>query len=90
MGKREYGYFHPTGDTTVLAHRFAYEAEIGYILPCFELDHICKNKLCVRPSHLEPVTKRENMIRAECWNNLGDQLGRGRTDCERDSLGRFT
>ena len=46
------------------AHRFAYEADRGPIPPGLELDHLCRNKQCVRPSHLEPVTHRENTVRA--------------------------
>lgn len=28
-----------------------------------QLDHLCRNRLCVNPSHLEPVTCRENVLR---------------------------
>lgn len=31
----------------------------------FELDHLCRNKICVRPDHLELVSRRENIIRGE-------------------------
>jgi hypothetical protein len=46
------------------AHRFAYELLVGRIPEGLELDHLCRNKGCVRPDHLEPVTHRENSIRA--------------------------
>ena len=46
-----------------IAHKFAYQAIIGPIPPGRELDHLCDNKLCVNPSHLEPVTHQENVIR---------------------------
>lgn len=49
----------------VLAHRTAYELEVGPIPTGIQLDHLCRNRACVRPSHLEPVTQRENILRGE-------------------------
>ncbi len=46
------------------AHRLAYEFEVGTIPEGLELDHLCRNRGCVRPSHLEPVTHAENLDRA--------------------------
>jgi hypothetical protein len=45
------------------SHRAAYEHFIGPIPEGLELDHICRNRRCVNPSHLEPVTHRENIFR---------------------------
>jgi len=45
------------------AHRVAYEFLIGPIPEGKELDHLCKNRSCVNPKHLEPVTKREHIMR---------------------------
>jgi len=45
------------------AHRFAYELLIGPIPEGAELDHLCRNRCCVNPSHLEPVTRKENILR---------------------------
>jgi hypothetical protein len=45
------------------AHRLFYEAFIGPIPEGLELDHLCRNRACVRPDHLEPVTRRENLLR---------------------------
>lgn len=47
----------------VLAHRISYERFVGAIPDGFEIDHLCRNRACVRPDHLELVTHRENMIR---------------------------
>lgn len=46
-----------------LAHRVAYELMIGEVPEGLELDHLCRRRICVRPSHLEAVTHLENMIR---------------------------
>lgn len=47
------------------AHRVAYELEFGPIPDGFTLDHLCKVTLCVRPTHLEPVTMAENLARSD-------------------------
>jgi hypothetical protein len=46
-----------------MAHRVAYELVIGQIPAGLELDHLCRNVVCVNPAHLEPVTRAENMRR---------------------------
>lgn len=46
------------------AHRVAYELEIGPIPAALTIDHLCRNTLCVRPDHLEPVTARVNILRS--------------------------
>lgn len=45
------------------AHRVAYMRLIGEIPDGLTLDHLCRNKLCVNPLHMEPVTARENVRR---------------------------
>lgn len=48
---------------TMRAHRFAYEEEHGSGSAGPELDHLCRTRPCIRPSHLEPVTHAENTRR---------------------------
>ncbi len=57
-----YALFH-MGKQHVLGHRWAWEQENGPIPDGVELDHLCRVPACVRPSHLEPVTHQENVIR---------------------------
>lgn len=48
----------------VLSHRFIYEYYYGNIDPKLVIDHLCKNKKCVNPIHLEEVTVKENNRRS--------------------------
>lgn len=47
-----------------MAHRWSYEHHVGPIPEGFDIDHLCRNRLCVNPNHLEPVTRAENVRRA--------------------------
>jgi len=57
-----YGRWH-VGGKYYLAHRFSYEQNVGPIPDGLTIDHLCRNRRCVKPSHLEPVTQRENVMR---------------------------
>lgn len=48
-----------------MAHRAVYETEVGEIPEGLDLDHLCRVRACVNPEHLEPVTRRENLLRGE-------------------------
>lgn len=59
-----YGQFRLDGRTRK-AHQVALELA-GVPIPAgSEPDHLCRNRACVRPDHLEPVTRRENFLRGE-------------------------
>jgi hypothetical protein len=61
--KSGYGRFHLTHSLGVPAHRISYELTKGRIPKGLVLDHLCRNRHCVNPDHLEIVTVGENVKR---------------------------
>ena len=60
--RKGYGQFWD-GDRMMPAHRYAYEFCVGPIPEGLTIDHLCRNRPCVLPNHLEPVTNRVNVLR---------------------------
>jgi hypothetical protein len=59
-----YGQFWYT-DRLYTAHRLIRQQLVRDVIPTLDLDHLCRNRLCVNPDHLEPVTFLENLRRGE-------------------------
>jgi hypothetical protein len=47
------------------AHRVAYEVANGPIPDGLTIDHLCRNRKCINPDHLEAVSMRENILRSD-------------------------
>lgn len=61
------------------AHRVIWEFFRGPFPDGLEPDHLCRNRGCVRPDHLDPVTGRENRIRGTGWVGVNFR----KTECKR-------
>jgi len=64
------------------AHRVAYELLVGPIPEGMTLDHLCRNRACVNPTHLEPVPLIENLRRGEGFA----ARNAGKTHCPKGHL----
>lgn len=70
-----YGVFRHDGQQW-LAHRWSFEHHIAPVPDELVIDHLCRNRACVNPWHMEPVTNEENLRRG-----LGYSLQNGMRSC---------
>jgi hypothetical protein len=78
LNRDEYGLFHDLGRDW-LAHRWIVQ-RVYPIPPGMQIDHLCRNHSCVRPSHLEIVTQAENVRRGVAARRVSEKWA-SRTHC---------
>lgn len=54
-------------NVTYLVHRLAYELTYGDVPHGLVIDHLCRNRACCNPAHLEAVTHRTNLVRGDTF-----------------------
>jgi hypothetical protein len=84
----------------VRVHRVSYELFIGPIPPGYTIDHLCRNRGCINPEHLEAVTRGENVSRGgnslkttcpkgHLYDKVRKNGSRGCTICDRETARRL-
>jgi hypothetical protein len=76
VNSRGYGTF-AAGGKVRLAHRVAYETYVDEIPDGLQIDHLCSNRRCVNPQHLEPVTGLVNVRRSRSCQATADACAHG-------------
>lgn len=73
MHSEGYGVY---GKSPKYAHRMSYERARGPIAAGLQIDHLCKDRACVNPDHLEAVTQSVNILRGDSPGALSVRTGR--------------
>lgn len=83
-GQTSTGYRTESNRKTRPAHVVSYETFVGVIPVGLELDHLCRNKRCINPEHLEPVTHSVNMKRSiyKAGKRPGAIFNANKTECK--------
>lgn len=73
--------------TTSYVYRYYFEKWVRTIPNGMEMDHLCYNRKCINPSHLQPVTHAENVRRARIQNEIHLYCKNGH---KREEVGTYT
>lgn len=75
------------GNKQVPAHRWAYEHFIGKVEEQ-DTHHTCRNRSCVNPDHIKPVSRAEHMTLHDHYLSVRDMCGNGHLFTEENTLMR--
>jgi hypothetical protein len=76
MSVHGYGVMHRERGSRLI-HRLAYQLVNGPIPEGLDLDHLCRNRACFNPDHLEPVTRGENIRRGHPFRKPKERCNHG-------------
>lgn len=80
FGYGKFGIKTTSGKWTMCwSHRFSYELKHGTIGKGLHIDHLCRNRACVNPDHLEAVLQRTNLLRGTGFSAINFK----KTHCKR-------
>ncbi len=88
MDGNGYGSVRVRGQTCK-AHRVAFCAHRRSIPEGMDLDHLCRNRACINPEHLEPVTRRTNTLRGNHQNVVIRRTGICKNGHDMNMTGRY-
>lgn len=59
-----------------MVHRIVFEELVRSLIAGETLDHLCRNRICINPDHLEAVSLRENVKRMHAYRSLEKEIAR--------------
>lgn len=71
-----YGHFNFKG-LNMGAYRWSYLLKHGGLVSGSHIDHLCRNRLCVNPAHLEEVDRSTNILRGHVYNSQKTHCSNG-------------
>lgn len=75
LNKGGYGQMRLNKTRLEMAHRVVWEELAGPIPEGLDLDHLCRNRKCANPDHLEPVTRSVNLRRGRAGKHGNQSKG---------------
>jgi DNA-binding XRE family transcriptional regulator len=69
-----YGQVNANGFRNAFAHRVVWQELVGPVPPGMHFDHLCRNRACCKPAHLEVVTRAENLRRGNGVSGLNSRV----------------
>ena len=94
LDEKGYGRMSTADQSSARVHRVTYELLRGYVLESLVLDHLCRNRACCNPWHLQAISQAENTARGAraegiCRNGLHAMEGDNVIVRYRDGLPRY-